>query len=71
MIKEMAAGDLQDADLIRMKRFLTVQGFLKGLLKAKMERLKDYYSPYEAAFIKIKSNTVLLFTFRASKMLPL
>jgi chromosome segregation ATPase len=46
MIKEMAAGDLQDADLIRMKRFLTVQSFLKSLLKAKMERLKDFYSPY-------------------------
>jgi hypothetical protein len=40
MIKEMAAGDLQDADLIRMKRFLTVQTFLKALLKGKMERLK-------------------------------
>jgi hypothetical protein len=36
MIKEMAAGDLQDADLIRMKRFLTVQVFLKALLKGKM-----------------------------------
>ncbi len=46
MIKEMAAGDLQDADLIRMRRFLTVQGFLKSLLKTKMERLKDFYSPY-------------------------
>jgi hypothetical protein len=68
MIKEMAAGDLQDADLIRMKRFLTVQGFLKALLKAKMERLKDFYSPYELAFLKIKSNTVLLFPLRASRM---
>jgi hypothetical protein len=36
----MAAGDLQDADLIRMKRFLTVQTFLKALLKGKVERLK-------------------------------
>ena len=32
----MAAGDLQDADLIRMKKFLTVQLFLKHVLKAKI-----------------------------------
>lgn len=32
----MAAGDLQDADLIRMKKFLTVQVFLKAMLKSKM-----------------------------------
>lgn len=32
----MAAGDLQDADLIRMKKFLTVQLFLKSVLKAKI-----------------------------------
>ncbi len=36
MIKQMAAGDLQDADLIRMKKFLTVQVFLKAMLKSKM-----------------------------------
>ncbi len=36
----MAAGDLQDADLIRMKKFLAVQTFLKSLLKTKIERLK-------------------------------
>lgn len=35
MIKEMAAGDLQDADLIRMKKFMTVQLFLKQILKSK------------------------------------
>jgi len=40
MIKEMAADDLEDADLIRIKKFLTVQVFLKGLLKSKMEKLK-------------------------------
>jgi len=32
----MAAGDLQDADLIRMKKFFEVQIFLKSLLKDKM-----------------------------------
>lgn len=55
----MAAGDLQDADLIRMKKFLTVQVFLKHMLKSKMEKLKDFYEPYELAFLKIKSNTVI------------
>lgn len=40
MIKEMAAGDLQDADLIRIKKFLSVQLFLKAMLKNKMEKLK-------------------------------
>lgn len=60
MIKEMAAGDLQDADLIRMKKFLTVQVFLKSMLKSKMEKLKEFYSPYELAFLKIKGNTVII-----------
>jgi len=32
----MAAGDLQDADLINMKKFLTVQVFLKAMLKNKI-----------------------------------
>lgn len=64
MIKEMAAGDLQDADLIRMKKFLTVQQFLKALLKGKIEKLKDFYEPYELAFLKIKSNTVSYFLLR-------
>ncbi len=59
----MAAGDLQDADLIRMKKFLEVQIFLKNLLKDKMERLKDYYEPYEMAFLKIKSQTVIHFFY--------
>lgn len=67
MIKEMAAGDLQDADLIRMKKFLTVQVFLKSMLKSKMEKLKEFYSPYELAFLKIKGNTVNLILFRVSK----
>ena len=60
MIKEMAAGDLQDADLIRLKKFLSVQVFLKILLKGKIEKLKDFYEPYEIAFLKIKGNTVNL-----------
>lgn len=55
----MAAGDLQDADLIRMKRFLQVQLFLKCLLKNKMQLLKDQYEPYELAFMQIKSQTVI------------
>lgn len=40
MIQEMAAGDLQDAELIRLKRFLTVQHFLRHMLKSKVEKLK-------------------------------
>lgn len=36
MIKEMAAGDLQDAELIQLKKFLAVQIFLKTLLKGKI-----------------------------------
>ena len=68
MIKEMAAGDLQDADMIRLKKFFGVQVFLKSLLKGKIQKLKDFYEPYELAFLKIKSNTVLFFLFRALKM---
>lgn len=67
MIKQMAAGDLQDADLIRMKKFLTVQVFLKHMLKSKMEKLKDFYEPYELAFLKIKSNTVKYILFQSVK----
>lgn len=63
----MAAGDLQDADLIRMKKFLTVQVFLKSMLKNKMEKLKEFYSPYELAFLKIKGNTVNIILLRVSK----
>ena len=54
MIKEMAAGDLHDADLIRLKKFLSVQVFLKTMLKGKIQKLKDFYEPYELAFLKIK-----------------
>lgn len=39
----MAAGDLQDADLLRLKKFLTVQMFLKQLLKSKASRMKEYF----------------------------
>ena len=62
-IQEMAAGDLQDADLIRMKRFFEVQIFLKYILKDKMQRLKTYYEPYEFSFLKIKSQTVFIVLF--------
>lgn len=55
----MAAGDLQDADLIRMKKFLAAQVFLKAVLKSKIEKLKEFYRPYETAFLKIKSNTAV------------
>jgi len=51
-----------------MKKFLTVQAFLKGMLKSKMEKLKEFYEPYELAFLKIKGNTVKIILFRASKM---
>ncbi len=65
----MAAGDFQDADLIRMNKFFEVQMFLKSLLKDKMERLKNYYEPYELAFLKIKSQTVIIIlSFRVLKM---
>ena len=57
----MAAGDLEDVDLIRMKKFFEVQMFLKYLLKEKMQKLKNYYEPYEIAFLKIKSQTVNFF----------
>lgn len=67
MIKEMAAGDLQDADLIRLKKFLSVQVFLKTLLKGKIQKLKDFYEPYELAFLKIKGNTVIILQFRVSR----
>ena len=36
----MAAGDLQDVDLVKMKKFLTTQLFLKSLLKNKMKKMK-------------------------------
>ena len=68
MIKEMAAGDLEDADFIRIKKFLIVQMFVKGLLKSKMEKVKKFYEPFEMAFLKIKTNTVFLLLFRASKI---
>ena len=66
-IQEMAAGDLQDAELIRMKKFLQVQIFLKSILKDKMQRLKNFYEPYELAFFQIKSQTVIFYLFRALK----
>ena len=53
----MAAGDLQDADLMRLKKFLNVQIFLKELLKSKIARLKNSFEPYEIAFYQIKSRT--------------
>lgn len=46
MIKEMAAGDLEDADFIRIKKFLTVQMFVKALLKEKMDKIKTLYEPF-------------------------
>jgi hypothetical protein len=66
-IQEMAAGDLQDADLIRMKKFFEVQMFVKYLLKDKMQRLKNYYEPYEFSFLKIKSQTVIFNLFQSAK----
>lgn len=36
----MAAGDLQDADLTRMKKFMRAQMFFKCVLKSKMTKLK-------------------------------
>jgi hypothetical protein len=45
-IQEMAAGDLEDVELIRMKKFFEVQLFLRILLRDKMERIKTYYEPY-------------------------
>ena len=56
----MAAGDLQDAELIRMKKFLQAQVFLKSMLKDKMQKLRRFYEPYELAFFQIKSQTVCI-----------
>lgn len=53
----MAAHNIQDADLMRLKKFMTVEMFLRELLKSKMSKLKKYYEPYEQAFFQIKSNT--------------
>lgn len=53
----MAAGDLQDADLMRLKKFLTVQMFLKEMLKSKISKIKAHYEPYELIFYQIKSRT--------------
>ena len=39
----MAAGNLQDAELLRLKKFLTVQLFLKGVLKSKITKMKKYF----------------------------
>ena len=39
----MAAGDLQDAEILRLKKFLIVQIFLKSLMKSKISRLKAHY----------------------------
>lgn len=69
-IQEMAAGDLHDADLIRMKKFFEVQMFVKYLLKDKMQRLKNYYEPYEFSFLKIKSQTVIFNLISERKRCP-
>lgn len=66
-IQEMAAGDLQDVELIRMKKFFEVQLFLRILLRDKMERLKTYYEPYEIAFLKIKAQTVIFYFYLERK----
>lgn len=42
-IQELAADDIQDADLMRLKKFMTVQIFLRELLKSKISKLKHYY----------------------------
>ena len=68
MIQEMAAGDLQDAELIRLKKFLTVQHFLRHMLKSKVEKLREIYEPYEHAFFRIKSSTVLFYFTLDCKM---
>ena len=48
---------MQDEELVRIKKFFTVQMFLKELLKSKMTRLKDRFQSYEEAFFQIKSRT--------------
>lgn len=53
----MGASDIQDADLMRLKKFLTVQVFLREFLKVKMTNLKKYFSPYQRSFFEIKSKT--------------
>lgn len=56
-IQDLAADDILDAELIQLKKFLTVQVFFREMLKSKMASMKRYYQPYEKAFFQIKSST--------------
>jgi len=42
---------------MKLKKYMTVQVFLRELLKSKMYNLKSYYEPFEKAFFQIKSST--------------
>ena len=42
-IQDLAADDILDAELIQLKKFLTVQVFFREMLKSKMASMKRYY----------------------------
>jgi|JI8StandDraft_1071087.scaffolds.fasta_scaffold758667_2 hypothetical protein len=53
----MAASDLNDSNMIRWKKLLLVQKFLKKLLKSKINDLELKYSEVKRAFYTIKMRT--------------
>lgn len=53
----MAASDLNDSNMIRWKKLLLVQKFLKRLLKSKISDLENKYSEVKTAFYTIKMRT--------------
>jgi hypothetical protein len=53
----MAASDLNDSDMIKWKKLLMVQKFLKKLLKFKIVNLEQKYSDVKNAFYTIKLRT--------------
>lgn len=56
-IQAMAASDLNDSNMIRWKKLLLVQKFLKRLLKSKVNDLDQKYSEVKNAFYTIKMRT--------------
>jgi hypothetical protein len=53
----MAASDLNDSNMIRWKRLLLVQKFLKRMLKSKILALELKYNDVKNAFYTIKMRT--------------
>lgn len=53
----MAASDLNDTEMIRWKKLLMVQKFLKRMLKFKIVNLDMKYSEVKSAYYMIKLRT--------------